>query len=196
MLATKFSDLIQNAPEGAGGGSGEPKTYSEEEFTKVVEQRQKAKEKVIELENSIASINAKLKEFEEAESLKKGDYEKLINDLKAENNNLKTEFEAAKNKASEWDNYQSTKRKALIDKIPEADRLESFNILPLADLEKLADKFSVKPAIGTDTGGGTVPKPNELSEVEKAEADRMGLSHEAYKQFKKRREELKSKEKK
>lgn len=176
---------------------GEPKTYSDEEFKEVVNQRQAAKKKVEELESSITSINAKLKEFEEADNKKKGDYDKIINDLKTENGTLKTELDQAKSKASEWDNYQSVKRKVLIDKIPEADRLNSFNQMPLEDLEKLTERFSVKSAIPTDGGGGTPPKPTELTETEKSQAKQMGLTDDGYKQFKKRQEELKSsKEKK
>ena len=197
MFKLNANERVFNAPEGAGGGPDGSKTFSEEEFNKVVSQRQEAKEKVKELENSIASINAKLKEFEEAESLKKGDYEKLINDLKTENGTLKSELDQAKSKAGEWDNYQSAKRKILIDKIPEADRLKSFDVLPLEDLEKLSEKFSTKPPVGTDGGGGTPPKPNELTETEKEEAKRMGISDDGYKHFKKRKEEIaKSKEKK
>jgi len=197
MLVPNIKNAVFNAPEGASGGLDEPKTFSEEEFNKVVEQRQEAKLKVKELESSISSINAKLREFEEADSIKRGDYEKIINDLKTENGTLKTELEQTKVKASEWDNYQSAKRKTLIDKIPEADRLESFNLLPLGDLEKLTEKFSVKPAIGTDGGGGTPPKPNELTETEKSQAKQMGLSEDGFRQFKKKQEEIKtSKEKK
>ena len=192
-----IKNAISHAPEGAGSGSGEPKTYSEEEFNKVVSQRQEAKEKIKELESSISSINTKLKEFEEADSIKKGDYEKIINDLKSENTSLKSKLDESEKKAGEWDNYQSSKRKTLIDKIPEADRLESFNVLPLGDLEKLVDKFSVKPPIDVDGGNGKPPKPTELTEAEKEQAKKMGLSEDGFKLFKKRQEELKtSKEKK
>ncbi|OGU83149.1 MAG: hypothetical protein A2W11_13115 [Ignavibacteria bacterium RBG_16_35_7] len=135
---------------------------------------------------------------EQDEKLKEdGKLKELLEIKEKEILSIKAELETTKSKAGEWDNYQSNKRKILIDKIPEADRLQSFNSMLLEDLEKLSEKFSIKPPINTNNGGGIPPKPNELTETEKSQAKQMGLSEDGYKLFKKRQEELKSfKEKK
>jgi len=150
-----------------------------------------------ELKKELDELKAKQQKEQDDKLKEDGKLKELLEKKEQELLTIKSELDQAKSKANEWDGYQSAKRKSLIDKIPEADRLESFNLLPLSDLEKLTEKFSVKPAIGTDGGGGTPPKPNELTEAEKGQAKQMGLSEDGYKLFKKRQEELKSsKEKK
>lgn len=135
---------------------------------------------------------------EQDEKLKEdGKLKELLDKKEQELLTVKAELEQVKSKAEEWDKYQSTKRKALIDKIPETDRLNSFNNMPLEDLEKLTEKFSLKNVINTHNGDGKPPKPNELTEIEKDQAKQMGLTEDGFRQFKKRQEELKSsKEKK
>jgi len=150
-----------------------------------------------ELKKELEDLKAKQQKEQDEKLKEDGKLKELLDKKEQELLTVKTELEQVKSKATEWDNYQSTKRKSLIDRIPEVDRLESFNLLPLNDLEKLTEKFSTKPALSTDDGGGKPPKPNELSEDEKVRAKQMGLTEDGFKQFKKRQEELKSsKEKK
>lgn len=145
-----------------------------------------------ELKKELDAMRAE-RQKEQDEKLKEdGKLKELLDKKEQELATLKSELEAHKTKSTEWDNYQSSKRKTLIDKIPEADRLESFNTLPLSDLEKLADRFSTKHPLDVDSGNGKPPKPTELTEAEKEQAKRMGLSEDGFKLFKKRQEELKS----
>lgn len=149
------------------------------------------------LQKTVETLKA-AQQKEQDEKLKEdGKLKELLEIKEKELLAVKNELEQAKSKAGEWDNYQSSKRKLLIDKIPEADRLQSFNSMPLEDLEKLSEKFAPKDPINTDTGNGKSPKVGELTEAEKAQMKQMGLSEDGFRQFRKKQEEIqKSKEKK
>lgn len=150
-----------------------------------------------ELKRELDAIKAERQKEQDEKLKEEGKLQELLAKKEQEIASLKSELEGHKTKSMEWDNYQTLKRKTLLDKIPEEDRLESFNILPLSDLEKLVEKFSTKPPIDIDSGNGKPPKLNELTEAEKSQAKQMGLSEDGFRLFKKRQEEIKSsKEKK
>ena len=91
--------------------------------------------------------NRKLKEMES-----KGEYEKIMADMTSK-------LEKAETKAKSFDDYQASRREALLSKLPEEDRA-IYDGLPLEKLEVHVDKVNTKPSPAsvdnskpTSTGG-------------------------------------------
>lgn len=127
----------------------------------------------------------KLKEIEEAENLKKGEYEKVLADYKTELVSLQQMLAEKQTYADKWLEYEKKQReqyKSILGDIPNADSLT------LEQLEFLANKLKTKvPDVSTD-----VPNPKSvtvdtpLTEEQKKEALQkfVGWSEkEAYKAY-------------
>ena len=102
------------------------------------------------------SLRNKVKGESEARQLKemesKGEYDKIMADMNAR-------LETSEKKSKAWDEYQATRRDALLSKLPEDDRAV-YDGLPLDKLELHVDKFNTKPSPAsgdnsqaTSTGG-------------------------------------------
>ena len=102
------------------------------------------------------SLKNKIKGESEARQLKemesKGEYDKIMADMNAR-------LETSEKKSKAWDEYQATRRDALLSKLPEDDRAV-YDGLPLDKLELHVDKFNTKPSPAsvdnsqaTSTGG-------------------------------------------
>lgn len=87
-----------------------------------------------ELEDTVANLNAKLKQFNEDKLAAEGKKDELIENLKAERDQFKAQ-------ADQWTQYEGTRRKALIEQIPEDDR-DIYEGLPLDKLEKAVGKIT------------------------------------------------------
>ena len=103
-------------------------------FKEIVGEKNEFKTKFEELQSSI-------KAEKEAQQLKeleaKGEYEKVMVDMKGK-------LEDAQTKAQAFDTYQASRRESLLSKLPEDDRA-IYDGLSLEKLEVNVDKFNSKP---------------------------------------------------
>lgn len=173
-------------PDGSGGGSDDPpktpKTYSEDEFEKVVGQRQTLKTEKEGLETEIADLKSQLKELQDADAERKGDLEKLLNDKKIEIEDLTGQLNSVKGEADNWKKYKESRIESVKKEMGDKWR-ESYANLPLEDLEALPATLAPPKVPDTDGGGGkedakTVSK--NLTAEEKAKARMMNVSDETY----------------
>ena len=116
-------------------------------FLKLKDDYKSVKEKVDEL------LNDKQKQ-EQDKKIAEGKKDEVIIDLTKQ-------LEENKKKAGEWEKYSSVKREKLKKDIGE-NWLESFNLIPLDELEVLASKFSGKSLVDSDTGSGKTKQPGKL----------------------------------
>ena len=150
MFTKRFNNFYE--AEGASGGSNggdhkpEPSkelldkiTYLDGELKKVIKERDEAK--------------SKNRETEEAEALKKGNYEKLIEDLKGEISTTKSELETVKVKATQFDEYEKRKRDSIKKDLGEKYK-PSMDKLDISDLEELAETLKLPESKPHDAGDG------------------------------------------
>lgn len=106
-------------------------------FKELVDEKNTMKQEFESLQNTIKKQEEERK-LSEMEA--KGDYEKIITDMKGK-------LETADSKAKEWDNYRANRRDSLLSKIPEDDRA-IYDGLTLDKLEAHVNKFNnqVSPA--------------------------------------------------
>lgn len=137
-----------------------------------------------ELEEKLAQIEKDKSEEIQKKKIEDGKKDEVI----AELNKKLSELEPV---ANEYKQYQSSKKEALKERL--GDKwLDSFNNLPIGDLEILAEKFSIPIKLSdTADGNGLSPKNESLTDEEKLIAKNMGLSEDGYIQFKKTREKFK-----
>lgn len=188
--------------EGEGGGGGNntekkvdhPQPEEKKEGEKVpvaslIEERKKRQASEAELDKLKAEIKAK----EDEELKKKGEIEKLLDAEKAEHTKTKQELESMKIKASEYDALQAVERAELKTQLG-TQWEEEFDSMPLPTLKKIASKLTVSGKLTPAGDGGAGGDGNiKLTDAEKAEAQRMGLSEEGFIRFKNKKDELQTK---
>lgn len=190
-MLKKLNDYLLFDTEDGGGqnkGADAPKpaeidkfleknNYLDGELKKVIKERDDAK--------------SKLREIEDADKIKKGELETLLNDKKTEITNLQTELEKQKSIAAKWSDFEEKKRAKIKELIGDKYK-PSMDKLDLVDLEELIETIIPKDTTEVDNGGKpTKPEKTELTEAEKVEAKRMGMDEEYYIQYKETRKKLK-----
>jgi len=119
-----------------------------------------------ELAAKYAEASNKLKSIEEAENLKKGEYDKVINDLKSELDTLKKQIEDKSKIADKWLEYENAQRKEykkILGDVPDFDNIS------LDTLKFMADKIK----------GKTPDVSNNIPNSKKS-ADKSGLTEKEY----------------
>ena len=118
-------------------------------FKELVDEKNTMKTEYESLKNKIKG-ESEARQLKEMES--KGEYDKIMADMNAR-------LETSEKKSKAWDEYQATRRDALLSKLPEDDRAV-YDGLPLDKLELHVDKFNTKPSPAsvdnsqaTSTGG-------------------------------------------
>ena len=118
-------------------------------FKELVDEKNTMKTEYESLKNKIKG-ESEARQLKELES--KGEYDKIMADMNAR-------LETSEKKSKAWDEYQATRRDALLSKLPEDDRAV-YDGLPLDKLELHVDKFMSKPSPAsvdnsqaTSTGG-------------------------------------------
>jgi len=118
-------------------------------FKELVDEKNTMKTEYESLKNKIKG-ESEARQLKEMES--KGEYDKIMADMNAR-------LETSEKKSKAWDEYQATRRDALLSKLPEDDRAV-YDGLPLDKLELHVDKFTTKPSPAsvdnsqaTSTGG-------------------------------------------
>jgi hypothetical protein len=95
-------------------------------------------------EEELARIKAAQKEAEEAKLAEQGEYKTLLEQKEEE-------LKALSAKATEWDNFQATRREQILEGWSD-DQKENFGDLPLTKLEALNKQFKL------EQGGGKAPQ--------------------------------------
>jgi len=100
-------------------------------------------------EKELATIREAQQAAEDEEARKRGDFEKLLTEKEEA-------LKAASEKAQAWENYQTTRREALLSKLPE-DQRPIYDKLPLDSLEKHVDLVQRSITTKTNVTPGTLP---------------------------------------
>ena len=142
-------DGEQGKPDGEPGKEVTPsKTYSEEEFKKVVAERQEVKEK-------LRKIEEEKKADAEKKALEEGKLKEL---LEAKNAELETERKArqeASSKAEKYEEQQKLLREQALSRIPDEQMRSIAGKLPdLSDVVAFADKYESENRGGPANGKG------------------------------------------
>jgi hypothetical protein len=123
-----------------------------------------------EMKSQLDTLNKQIKGDEESRKIKemeaKGEYDKIMADL-----NSKLETSEKKSKA--WDEYQASRRDALLSKLPEEDRA-TYDGLPLDKLEVHVDNFNSKPSPANVDNSSPAKTGGYSSELEFAIQDPAG----------------------
>ncbi len=91
-------------------------------------------------EAELAEIKEAQKKAEEAKLAEQGEYKTLLEQKEAE-------LESATNKASEWDNYQTSKKEKILEGMTEA-QAEKYKGLDLKTLESIAEDLKLNSGAG------------------------------------------------
>lgn len=142
------------------------KTYSEEEFKKVVAERQEAKAKMKEFESKIAEIEEAKKKAAEKDLTK----DQLIAQREQELAALKAEKETLVVEATKFREKQEALKKSLLEKITDADLKKFGEKLDVDELSTYVEKVTGEKFAGTKRGSldtNNVPDFKNFDEWEK-----------------------------
>lgn len=127
------SDGITNSTassEGEGTNTSKD-SVSYETFNKLLAQRKKDREKLSAYEKQLEELSGWKNQLEEQESVKKGEYEKILATYKAENEKLKASLTETQRSIVDGQKYN-----AFLDKLP--GRLDRSEYLQFVNLEDIA----------------------------------------------------------
>jgi len=110
----------------------------------IIAESKKYRQRAQAAEERLAAIEKAQREAEEAKLAEQGEFKELLAKREAE-------LEALSAKASEWDNYQATRKDAILSGWTD-DQKETFGDLSLDKLEALDKQFK------TERGGGKAPQ--------------------------------------
>lgn len=128
------SNGIANPDAGSEKEKGTDATkqaVSYETFDKLLNQRKKDREKLDAYEKQLAELSGWKKQVEETESIKKGEYEKILTTYKTENETLKGKLSEVQKSIVDGQKYN-----AFLDKLP--GRLDRNEFLQFVNIEQIA----------------------------------------------------------
>ncbi len=124
-------------------------------------------------------IEGELKAIKDAKKIEEGKTSELLKERETELEKIKAEIETYKAEAEESKKFIASERERLIKQLPDEDKEYAEDIKDLAKLSKFVAKQLKEPA-KTDNGNGATGGSIKLSEADKKEAIRMGVSEEDY----------------
>ena len=158
MSEAKVQDSVQEMTTQGQNISGTENQDSEllREVMQKKERLNSAMERAETLQSKYDVLQKQIADEKESSKIKemesKGEYDKIMADMASK-------LEASEKKSVAWDEYQSNRRAALLEKLPEEDRT-IYDGLSLEKLDAHVDKFSSKPSPAnvdnskpTETGG-------------------------------------------
>ena len=146
------------SPDGQAGSGSEPTNDTNSSLTELQKKLEYLQSESKEAFKVRDELKAKLKAFEEAEEMKKGNYEKLLADKNTEFEQLRAEAEELKQTKEKFDSFQKVMKEELLNELPEGHRVIAGEL----SLEKLREyvKLNKSTTPGMDTaragGQGTV----------------------------------------
>ena len=179
--------LFEKEGEG-GGGSPEPtNSKHDEHLQNAIRERDEAKAKARETEKKLSEISGKLQEIEDAKKMETGEFQKLADERLEKVKLLENENNVLKQAEAELKEYKETRKKQLLELIPEEKRSE-WESSDIGTLEKVTPLFNLgEGAKGMDSGksGKTIITTNkkwddfttveldEIAKSNKSEFDKM-----------------------
>lgn len=139
---------------------------AEELISIIKETRSEAAERRVknkELESKIEELQTSIDNVTQKEKLADGKKDEVIQDLTNKLNEAQSKVKDYESTVNKWNEYETTKREAFKKTLGE-NWLDSFESLPLTDLEKLSSKFQGKALLETDNGQGKKPPVNQQLE--------------------------------
>lgn len=194
MIYSRNRFLFNEGTSSGDGGSGEPVKSNDggqgavdakalqEKIDAITANSQK-------ILNEKKELEGKLKAISDAKKIEDGKTSELLNETKAELEREKSEKEALKLKAEEAEKYVNAERERLISQLPDEDKEYAEDIKDLIKLSKFVAKQLKAPA-KTDNGKGASGEI-KLTEAEKADAVRMGISEQDYFEIQEKRKKKK-----
>ena len=143
---------------------------STEELVKIIkETRSEAKERRLkekELNDKILEFESKFETEAQNKKIAEGKKDEVILELQEKLKSKDKEFEPLKEKATKFDEYDMTKRNKIKEVLGDG-WLNSFNTMPLVELEELASKLNSNiKLLDTDNGAGKKHSTKEYFTME------------------------------
>ena len=143
---------------------------STEELVKIIkETRSEAKERRLrekELSDKILEFESKFETEAQNKKIAEGKKDEVILELQEKLKSKDKEFEPLKEKATKFDEYDLTKRNKIKEVLGDS-WLNSFNTMPLVELEELASKLNSNvKLLDTDNGSGKKNPAKEFYNLE------------------------------
>ena len=160
------------SPDGQEGSGSEPEAKQEDKLAFLQAEAQKAFKARDELK-------AKLKSLEEADEMKKGNYEKVIADKTNEFEQLKAEAEELKQIKEKFDSFQKAMKDELLGELSEEHKAIAGDL----ELDKLREYVKLNKATTNSmdsarTGGsGTIDFNKDWDSLTMKERDEIGTSN-------------------
>ena len=143
--------------DGSQGGGSEKKESAnnhDEHLQQAIKERDEAKNKSRDLEKELATMKGKLQEIDDAKKINNGKAQELATERQAKIDEMQKEIDRLKVVETTHNNYIESRKKSLLEVIPEADRPQWQNS-DLETLEKVAKLYSGKnEVLGMDGGRG------------------------------------------
>ena len=140
------------SPDGQAGSGSEPTKPDSTDVIKKLEFFENEAKAAFKVRDE---LKAKLKALEDAEEMKKGNYEKLLADRNAEFEQLKAEADELKQTKEEFDSFQKVMKEELLNELPEGHKVIAGEL----SLEKLREYVklnkSATPGMDTSRVGGS-----------------------------------------
>jgi len=168
--------------EGAGASNGVDAKALQEKLDAITANSQK-------ILDEKKKIEGELKAIKDAKKIEEGKTSELLKEREAELEKKIAEVETYKLKADEAEKYINSERERLIALLPDEDKEYAEDIKDLAKLSKFVNKQLKAPA-KTDNGKGASGEI-KLTEAEKADAVRMGISEQDYFEIQEKRKKKK-----
>ncbi len=136
--------------DGSGGGQTEQEKH-DAHLRQAIAERDEAKAKAREIEKKFAEVNNKLQEIEDKKKIETGEFQKLAEEYKGKYESILSELETYKKDSEELKQYKETRKKTLLDSIPE-DKRDEWKDTDLTTLEKVVPLFLNNANLGVDDG--------------------------------------------
>lgn len=144
------------------------------------------KNKLKELSEQLEGFKSEQQKQKEAKLKEEGKLKELLEEKEAEIQRIKAELEKD---ALAYREILEAERKQAKEILGDDFTEEELSVMPLNTLRKFVSIAQKKETPGVDSGGGS--SPSKLTDTQKAEAQRMGLSEEGYKLYLEKRKKLK-----
>jgi hypothetical protein len=187
--AEQIIDNANQSAENAGSGNANQNGGDKKETVPLAT--------FLSLKDELKTYKEQLDEFkklqqqqEEAKLTEQGDLKKLLDLKESELTETKSRISQLETKANAYDALETQER--LDAKTKLGDKWDDvYNTIPIAALRKIISTVSIPNAANFDGGGGSKPKPKELTDEQKADAKAKGLTDEAYLRMLETRKKLK-----
>lgn len=159
----------------------EDKTYTSAEYKNLASEKKLAEDKARTLQVEVDKLNAEKTKATEDDLKKKGDLQTIIDTKEKEISELKARADKADELQKKLEDIETATRAELLEGLTDEQK-EDCKDMSLKDIRTFAKHIKKVESIETDGGGKKGHKEVKLSEAEKKEAAKMGLSDEDYKE--------------